>query len=65
MADDMGWAQTSYYGHPILKTPNLDQWHPTACVWIVLRWRAKLHAHSCISTNGPHNVALAFKVVSP
>ena len=24
MADDMGWAQTSYYGHPILKTPNLD-----------------------------------------
>ena len=24
MADDMGWAQTGYYGHPILKTPNLD-----------------------------------------
>ena len=24
MADDMGWAQTSYYGHPLLKTPNLD-----------------------------------------
>jgi len=24
MADDMGWAQSSYYGHPMLKTPNLD-----------------------------------------
>ena len=24
MADDMGWAQTGYYGHPMLKTPNLD-----------------------------------------
>jgi arylsulfatase A-like enzyme len=24
MADDMGWGQTSYRGHPILKTPNLD-----------------------------------------
>ena len=24
MADDMGWAQTGYYGHPQLKTPNLD-----------------------------------------
>ena len=24
MADDMGWAQTGYYGHPVLQTPNLD-----------------------------------------
>lgn len=24
MADDMGWGETGYYGHPILKTPNLD-----------------------------------------
>jgi arylsulfatase A-like enzyme len=24
MADDMGWAQTGYYGHPLVKTPNLD-----------------------------------------
>lgn len=24
MADDMGWAQTGYRGHPILKTPHLD-----------------------------------------
>lgn len=24
MADDMGWGQTGYYGHPVLKTPNLD-----------------------------------------
>jgi arylsulfatase A-like enzyme len=24
MADDMGWGQTSYRGHPILKTPHLD-----------------------------------------
>ncbi|MBL9116400.1 MAG: sulfatase-like hydrolase/transferase [Verrucomicrobiaceae bacterium] len=24
MADDLGWGQTSYRGHPILKTPNLD-----------------------------------------
>lgn len=24
MADDMGWAQTAYYGYPFLKTPNLD-----------------------------------------
>ena len=24
MADDMGWGQTGYRGHPILMTPNLD-----------------------------------------
>ena len=24
MSDDQGWAQTSYYGHPLLMTPNLD-----------------------------------------
>ncbi len=24
MADDMGWGQTSYYGHAVLETPNLD-----------------------------------------
>jgi arylsulfatase A-like enzyme len=24
MADDMGWGQTSYNQHPVLKTPNLD-----------------------------------------
>ncbi|MFK8112430.1 MAG: sulfatase [Rubripirellula sp.] len=24
MADDMGWGQTGYYNHPVLKTPQLD-----------------------------------------
>ena len=24
MADDQGWGQVGYIGHPILKTPNLD-----------------------------------------
>ncbi len=24
MTDDQGWAQTGYYNHPALKTPNLD-----------------------------------------
>ena len=24
MADDMGWGETGYYDHPVLKTPNLD-----------------------------------------
>jgi arylsulfatase A-like enzyme len=24
MADDQGWGETSYYNHPVLKTPNLD-----------------------------------------
>ena len=24
MSDDHGWTQTGYYGHPLLKTPNLD-----------------------------------------
>lgn len=24
MADDMGWGQTGYNGHPLLKTPHLD-----------------------------------------
>ena len=24
MSDDQGWSQTGYYGHPIAKTPNLD-----------------------------------------
>lgn len=24
MADDMGWGQTGYYSHPVLKTPHLD-----------------------------------------
>jgi arylsulfatase A-like enzyme len=25
MADDMGYGETGYYGHPLLKTPNLDE----------------------------------------
>ena len=25
MADDQGWGDTGYNGHPELKTPNLDQ----------------------------------------
>lgn len=25
MADDMGWGQTGYYGHPLLETPHLDE----------------------------------------
>ena len=25
MSDDQGWSQTGYYGHPIAKTPNLDE----------------------------------------
>ncbi|MCA9092128.1 MAG: sulfatase-like hydrolase/transferase [Planctomycetaceae bacterium] len=25
MADDMGWGQTGYRNHPLLKTPNLDE----------------------------------------
>lgn len=25
MADDMGWGETSYRGHPVLKTPHLDE----------------------------------------
>ncbi|MCP4639753.1 MAG: sulfatase-like hydrolase/transferase [bacterium] len=24
MADDMGWGDVGYHGHPVLKTPNLD-----------------------------------------
>ncbi|MYA17996.1 MAG: sulfatase-like hydrolase/transferase, partial [Gammaproteobacteria bacterium] len=24
MSDDQGWTQTGYYGHPLLRTPNLD-----------------------------------------
>ena len=24
MADDLGWGQTGYYKHPVLKTPHLD-----------------------------------------
>jgi arylsulfatase A-like enzyme len=24
MADDMGWGQTGYRGHPVLETPHLD-----------------------------------------
>ena len=24
MSDDQGWTQTGYYGHPIARTPNLD-----------------------------------------
>jgi len=24
LADDMGWGQTGYYNHPVLKTPHLD-----------------------------------------
>ena len=25
MADDQGWGDTGYNGHPVLKTPHLDQ----------------------------------------
>ncbi|MEJ6601884.1 MAG: sulfatase-like hydrolase/transferase, partial [Opitutaceae bacterium] len=25
MSDDQGWGQTGYNGHPLLKTPHLDQ----------------------------------------
>ncbi|MBT5815837.1 MAG: sulfatase-like hydrolase/transferase, partial [Opitutales bacterium] len=25
MADDQGWGDTGYSGHPVLKTPHLDQ----------------------------------------
>ena len=25
MADDMGWGDTSYNGHPVLKTPHIDK----------------------------------------
>ncbi|MCP5521374.1 MAG: sulfatase-like hydrolase/transferase [Verrucomicrobiales bacterium] len=25
MADDLGWGDTGYNGHPVLRTPNLDQ----------------------------------------
>lgn len=25
MADDQGWGETGYYGHPVLKTPHLDE----------------------------------------
>ncbi|MBN1589775.1 MAG: sulfatase-like hydrolase/transferase, partial [Pirellulales bacterium] len=25
MADDQGWGDVGYYGHPTLKTPNLDK----------------------------------------
>ncbi len=25
MTDDMGWGQTGYYNHPVLKTPHLDE----------------------------------------
>ncbi len=25
MADDQGWEETGYYGHPVLKTPTLDK----------------------------------------
>ena len=24
MSDDQGWTQTGYYGHPLVRTPNLD-----------------------------------------
>ena len=33
MADDQGWGQTGYYGHPVLKTPNLDAMSKTSLVF--------------------------------
>lgn len=30
MADDQGWGDIGYYGHPVLKTPNLDEMASTA-----------------------------------
>lgn len=30
MADDQGWGDAGYYGHPVLKTPNLDNMAVTA-----------------------------------
>jgi len=34
MSDDQGWTQTGYYGHPLLKTPNLDDMAKEGCGWI-------------------------------
>ena len=48
MADDMGWAQTSYYGHPLLHTPNLDAMAASG-----LRWTGSTRAHQAVPRRGP------------
>mgnify|MGYP001494403711 CR=1 FL=1 len=32
MADDLGWGDVAYNGHPVIKTPNSMRWPPMA--WI-------------------------------
>lgn len=34
MADDQGWGDTAYNGHPELKTPHLDAMHKDLDAWI-------------------------------
>ena len=56
MADDQGWGQVSYNGHPQLKTPHLDAMagsgHP---LQPFLRRRASVLTHACIGAHRPES----------
>ena len=55
MADDMGWGETGYRGHPVLKTPNLDAMAAARpALRALLRRRAGLLAHARQRAHRPH-----------
>ena len=53
MADDMGWAQTGYYGHPLMKTPNLDAMAANG-LWTGFMQALKLHTDPRYGVNWPN-----------